>query len=95
MLQQPADVMRYRDETIQLVKEALLSDRQEPSNPSSDPAIQSFWDIGTSIRSRGSSGTRNGPFSLCHVSLTSCIRIQQEICGATVPFYYLIGTSAD
>lgn len=58
MLQQPANVMRYRDETIHLVKEALLSDRQEPSKPSSNPAIQSFWDIGTSIRSKGSSGTR-------------------------------------
>lgn len=54
MLQQPADVLRYRDETIQLVKEALLSDRDAPSKPSSNPAIQSFWDIGTSIRSQGS-----------------------------------------
>ena len=71
MLQQPADVTRYRDETIQLVKEALISDRQEPSKPSSDPAIQSFWDIGTSIRSQGSSGTRNLPCSLWHVPLTS------------------------
>lgn len=58
MLQQPANVMRYRDETIHLVKEALLSDRQEPSKPNSNPAIQSFWDIGTSIRSKGSSGIR-------------------------------------
>ena len=70
MHQQPANVMRYRDETIQLVKEALLSDRQEPSKPSSDPAIQSFWDIGTSIRSRGSSGTNTLPCSFWHIPLT-------------------------
>ena len=56
MLQQPADVIRYRDETIQLVKEALLSDREAPSKPSSNPAIQSFWDIGTYIRAKGSQG---------------------------------------
>ena len=57
MLQQPADVIRYRDETIQLVEESLLSVREEPSRPSSNPAIQSFWDIGTSIRSRGNPGS--------------------------------------
>ncbi len=59
ILQQPADVIRYRDETIQLVKEALLSDREVPSKPSSNPAIQSFWDIGTAIRSRGSRGQQS------------------------------------
>ena len=71
MLQQPADVMQYRDETIQLVKESLMSDRQEPSKPSSNPAIQSFWDIGTSIRSQGSSGTRIPSCAPSYRSLTS------------------------
>ena len=76
MSQQPADLMRRRDETIQLVQESLVSDRQEPSYPSSDPLIQSFWDIGTSIRSQGSPGTEQFSCSTCYVSLTSRFRIQ-------------------
>ena len=56
MLQQPAEVVRYRDETIQLVREAATSNRETPSRPNTNPAIQSFWDIGASIRAHGNPG---------------------------------------
>ena len=68
VLQQPADVNQYQDETIQLVKEALMSNREQPSKPSLNPAIQSFWDPGTSIRSRGNAGTQDISFA-CVISL--------------------------
>ena len=53
MRQQPADIIRYRDETIDVVKESLLSNLEEPSKIHPDPAIQSFWDIGAAIRAKG------------------------------------------
>ena len=48
------DPIRFEDETIEVVKESLLSDLDEPSRIYSAPVIQSFWDIGAAIRAKGS-----------------------------------------
>ena len=51
--QEPADIARYRDDTIDVVRECLLTDLEQPSKIHPDPVIQSFWDIGAAIRASG------------------------------------------
>lgn len=62
MRQQPANVDQYRDETIAVVEESLLSALDQPLAIHQNPAIQSFWDIGFEIR-KNSNADSNARFS--------------------------------
>ena len=50
--QQGGDLSRYGKETIEVVKESLLSDLDTPSSIHPNPIIQNFWDIGAAIRAK-------------------------------------------
>ncbi|KAL9583495.1 MAG: hypothetical protein Q9212_002666 [Teloschistes hypoglaucus] len=49
---QPADVIRYRDDSIRLTKESLISDLERPSQRHIDPRIEGLWDIARNFRAR-------------------------------------------
>lgn len=53
LMQQPTDIIRYRDQTIEVIKEGVTSTLDKPSKIHADPAIQSFWEIGAAIREKG------------------------------------------
>ncbi|MCJ1404736.1 hypothetical protein MMC11_007962 [Xylographa trunciseda] len=53
MMQQPDDIIRYKNETISVIQQSLGPDHRPQSEPHPNPAIQSFWDIGTEIRAKG------------------------------------------
>ena len=57
MSHKPENLIQYRDETIELVKQSLSNECAPQVNPHPNPAIQSFWDLGTEFRSQGNPGT--------------------------------------
>ncbi|KAL8791312.1 MAG: hypothetical protein Q9195_005931 [Heterodermia aff. obscurata] len=72
MEQQPADIIRYRDDTVDVVKESLLTNLEQPSKIHSDPAIQSFWDIGATVRASGTpESNRRFAYELCRFVASS------------------------
>ena len=47
--QQPADIIRYRDETINVIRESVMSSLERPSKIHSNPAIQSKYSRNTNF----------------------------------------------
>ena len=52
----PDEIIAYRDQTIEIVRESLGAEQKAKLNPHPNPAIQIFWDLGTEFRSRGVPG---------------------------------------
>ena len=48
--------MRYKDETISVVRQSLANEKKPQTTPHPNPIIQSFWDLGVEIRSTGTPG---------------------------------------
>lgn len=46
----PADIIQYRDDSIRIAKESLISDLERPSQLQTDPRIVGFWDIARTYR---------------------------------------------
>jgi hypothetical protein len=47
---------QYHDETIAVIEQSLSWDPKPQEQTHPNPAIQSFWDLGVDIRSRGTPG---------------------------------------
>jgi hypothetical protein len=52
----PDQIVRYKNETISLVKQSLANGEKPRIRPHPNPIIQSFWDLGVAIRSTGTPG---------------------------------------
>lgn len=64
---QPEQTFRYKNETIALVKQSLGAGDQLQMDPHPNPAIQSFWDLGSEIRSNGTPSTFHFHLNLDHI----------------------------
>ncbi|KAK0514066.1 hypothetical protein JMJ35_003788 [Cladonia borealis] len=49
----PEEIIAYRDQTIEISRESMGGEQKAKLNPHPNPAIQSFWDLGTEFWTRG------------------------------------------
>ncbi|MCJ1307923.1 hypothetical protein MMC25_001571 [Agyrium rufum] len=78
LTKKPGDLIRYQDETIAIIKASLGPPPNRQAAPHPNPAIQSFWDLGTEIRSTGLPETNQQLIKEQCSFVTSSVKSQVE-----------------
>ncbi len=57
------DLIKYRDDTIKIVRSSLSAQAQDETSRHPDPRIESYREVGRAIRSCGDTGNADSDFS--------------------------------